>query len=499
MAYDVALRKQKLDAINYVQLKPDYEVINYKIKNDLKESVIKNQSKIWSPDIKSKYKSVETNSCYDMKNVVKKENSIDKKKPKEKDDEVPKIEFVNDLDEVKKQKKIKKKKTKNNDNDDIDDEKADVFIKTQQVIILPSISQKNIIQSWFSAYIDMYNATIRFIKKLFNLSLLHKMKELKGYKLYLENKLKQLLKTRTKFEKVKKSLLKMMFPNKKTKKNFDNTHIKLQYSECKKDIKDININISNTNNLIAQTTSELNKYETKFKSVFNYKNLRTKYLKGIRNSIIKKHCYQNNEDNAIYVHIMDTSIKLACSNFKSAITNFMEGHNKGFRIRYWKHTKDRKIMEIEKSFLKNGIICKDIIGKMRMKYYDSGEWVDYELIPDGAIKLHYDLNNDIYSIYVPKKTDQIEKIAPAGTYIGLDPGIRTFMTGISDKDAIKLGTEIGNKIKSLLERIDHMNSREEYPENKKENIKKYNNMIKNMVDEMHWKIINYLTIDGSLP
>lgn len=311
MAYDVALQKQKVDAINYVQLKPDYEVINYKIKKDLKESVIKNQSKIWSPDIKSKYKSVETNSCYDMKNVVK-------KKPEE-EVEVPEIEFVNDLDEVKKQKKTKnkknkKKKTKNNDNDNCDDEKADVFIKTQKVIILPSISQKNIIQSWFSAYIDMYNVTIRFIKKLFNLSLLHKMKELKGYKLHLENKLKQLLKTRTNFEKVKKSLLKMMSPTKKTKKtkrNVDNTHIKLQYSECKKDIKDININISNTNNLIAQTTSKLNKYETKFKSVFNYKNLRTKYLKGIRNSIIKKHCYQNNEDNAIYVHIMDTSIKLA--------------------------------------------------------------------------------------------------------------------------------------------------------------------------------------------
>jgi putative transposase len=78
--------------------------------------------------------------------------------------------------------------------------------------------------------------------------------------------------------------------------------------------------------------------------------------------------------------------------------------------------------------------------------------------------------------------------------ISLDPGIRTFLTGISEDEVIKIGNNMGEKIKKLLKRKDNIKENENIPKRKKKkNELRINRKISYLVEEMHWKTINYLT------
>jgi hypothetical protein len=78
----------------------------------------------------------------------------------------------------------------------------------------------------------------------------------------------------------------------------------------------------------------------------NYKILRTYYLKDIRDNIINNSGIEKNTN--IQAHMLDACIKLACSNYKSALTNKKLRNIKHFRIRYWRYNKSSITIEIEK-------------------------------------------------------------------------------------------------------------------------------------------------------
>ena len=75
----------------------------------------------------------------------------------------------------------------------------------------------------------------------------------------------------------------------------------------------------------------------------------------------------------------------------------------------------------------------------------------------------------------------------------MDPGIRTFMTGLSENEVIKIGNNCQSKIKKLLKKTDRL---EAYKVQNKKNRKQLCNTrfkLKNLISDMHWKSINFLT------
>ena len=78
--------------------------------------------------------------------------------------------------------------------------------------------------------------------------------------------------------------------------------------------------------------------------------------------------------------------------------------------------------------------------------------------------------------------------------ISLDPGLRTFMTGLSDNKVIKIGDNSMAKLRNIFKKIDKIKYSDTISlTNKKKHEKKYNKKLKNAIDELHWKTINYLT------
>jgi len=247
--------------------------------------------------------------------------------------------------------------------------------------------------------------------------------------------------------------------------------------------------------------------------ILRFENLRTILLKNIKDNIISNSSIVPKK--RIKVHIIDTAIKLACANYKAALTNYKRGNIRHFRIRYWKYHRTNRTLEIESSFFKKNTICPQIFGDIETEYKSNGivSSFDLGLIENnidykGACKLQHVFNSDTYYLYVPLRTPKIDLKGPH-RMISIDPGIRTFGTGISEGKAIKMGDGISEKIKYYIKKIDlvkdmklnkvniHCNNEREDIKKKKNWMKKkkllFRRKIRNYIDELHWKSINYLT------
>ena len=120
----------------------------------------------------------------------------------------------------------------------------------------------------------------------------------------------------------------------------------------------------------------------------------------------------------------------------------------------------------------------------------NNEIYNLKQIEEYKVSCKLQFNNGKYFIFIPIKINQIEN-ENTKEFISIDPGIRTFMTGISENEIIKIGNNVIDKLKSYHERIDETNKIED-EKHKHKKQKLYRRKIKNLVDELHWKTISIL-------
>lgn len=324
-----------------------------------------------------------------------------------------------------------------------------------------NIKQQLIVLKWFNAYTKMYNASLKMIKSL--------IKEHKS----------------TKFIKIDKE-----YANKRAAKN------------AKKDTTNVSDNIK-------PKKSKINGDEISI-DILNFHDLHTHYMKNIKQIIIN-----SLGDNPIPSHTLDAAMKQACAHYKSALTNYKNGNIKQFRIRYWRPGRPTQVMEIEPCYFSKKIngFCPTILGEINATYQNKP--FDLKLIrnnPDYyvACNLKYDVKLNKFNLFIPIKCS-LPYNMNGNDFISLDPGIRTFMTGISENTCLEIGSNISPTIIRYLRTIDTLNNIKEaefkckkmfktdiekirYFEKWKElRINRCYRKISNYVDELHWKTINYLT------
>ncbi len=216
--------------------------------------------------------------------------------------------------------------------------------------------------------------------------------------------------------------------------------------------------------------------------ILNWKKLRNQ-MKHIKLNVLNKSRFDGKTINA---HILDKAIQDVTIQYKSAISN-QKNTGRSFRIRYIKKTKKKKIVKLEKIMISRDkkTFCRTVFGDIfNCSHSDFSKITSDFTIQFDEIKNKFFL---FYTVPVKKVNIQTKK------QIALDPGIRTFLTGYASDHHIEFARNLQEEIRPLLEETDELNGSKLKESKIKKAVRKRELKISNKIDDLHWKVIKYLT------
>lgn len=182
-------------------------------------------------------------------------------------------------------------------------------------------------------------------------------------------------------------------------------------------------------------------------------------------------------------------LKTLVTSYKSIFTKIKKGDLYNFKMNY----------KTKKDTTRNITIPKTAIKKKNNKLYIFNTYIKSPIKTKQKIKnmdiecdsqLHYDGLN--YYLLIPIKT-KVKTTEDQEKIIALDPGVKRFQTGFSNTECIEVSsrTDLLDKLKNKIALLQSLNKK--MTSHVKRQIKRYYRKISNIVDDIHWKTINYLT------
>ena len=188
---------------------------------------------------------------------------------------------------------------------------------------------------------------------------------------------------------------------------------------------------------------------------------------------------------------------------KAALSNLRNGNISKFKINFRSKKNVSQSITIQKSSIKFSLkkhkkkntknrigIYASILGYINIKKQTVPKTCNYDM------KLNK-YNNDFYLCVTYNKP--IDRSIPKYKSCALDPGARTMHVLYSEHEVLKFQQD-NNIIKKINKKIDIMTSLRKKAQNLKQKYHSYNKRLKNLrmkmrnrIDDMHYKIINYLT------
>jgi transposase len=197
------------------------------------------------------------------------------------------------------------------------------------------------------------------------------------------------------------------------------------------------------------------------------------------------------KDHSINKHCLDMSTKYCVTMYKSAISNYRQGFNRGFEIRDLSYSSRRRNLGIESGMVKNsnGFCVRDF-GIM-----NSGKIVLKTVITKDSI-VQYDNFTKKYYIITPRDK-QRDKLVTKEPLCGVDIGVRTFATVYSHNKCYEIGTDLAKKkIDKHLSRIDKLSSHIDQKlisGSKATKVRlKYSDKMSNRITDLHNKVGSFL-------
>jgi len=380
---------------------------------------------------------------------------------------------------------FKIKETKNAKNLSITTDEYTQSVYARKYKYYPTSEQEKILYYWAEASTTVYNEALRILKNTKKYDYRHKNSEVKMDEVVnVVEEVVDVIEEVVDIEEVKEEI-----PEKK----------KINLIKKVKEPIIKNIDKRRTGKSVKKNNKKTNpnkKPKKNWKPIVDYYVIR-KELKALKKKLIKK--MKAKKIPTTPVHVLDGAIKRAVANYKSALTNYFNGNIKHFRVRYYKYKRDFYNLYIEPIYIKkNG----DISGLGKLELYDIETKEEYQLEKEKIKKefiLQYNKEEGGYFICIVnsrKNNDTKEK----SEFISIDPGIKPFLTGVSDRNITVIDDSKG-EIKKLLEKIDKRNKikkgknlgKKGVEKKKRKYEKRINKKIKNKVNDMHWKTIQYLT------
>lgn len=207
-------------------------------------------------------------------------------------------------------------------------------------------------------------------------------------------------------------------------------------------------------------------------------------LKTDMKNIISEELKSKIKESKVPVHTIELMYKRVIDAYAAAFTNLRTKNIKHFKLRPIRYTKPQQTINLEPSAFSskvNGFQVRSL-GEMKSSKKFLGKAThEVKLIRDGKGRYFLDIPHDRV----------IRKITGRKEECALDPGVCTFMTLYDKTNCMKLGDGVADRISKIKKRIDKVNHRRNDPKIKRYQKRLYDK-IKNLVNELHWKVANYL-------
>jgi putative transposase len=226
------------------------------------------------------------------------------------------------------------------------------------------------------------------------------------------------------------------------------------------------------------------------KEKVNFYSLRNKYVIAKNNPLVKEWETETPKD------IRAGAISDLVKNHSSAFSRLKQRQITKFNMNYCSK-KDAPSIEVPKSAIK--IDNKDFNGIFMYKRYipdkikvAKGENLDISIDCDCRLKVE----NNVWLLCVPIKVEAKKKIPNKEEWCSIDPGVRTFNTVYSENMILKIKVN-ADKVKLLHDKIDKFKSMRDKKIIKRKRLRRRERKayfkINNLIDELHFKTISYLT------
>ena len=218
---------------------------------------------------------------------------------------------------------------------------------------------------------------------------------------------------------------------------------------------------------------------------FNFYKMRNKFVIHKNNHLINEWEIETPKD------IRADSIKSCISAYKSNFTKLKNNQQTHFKMRYKSKKQKTQCMTIPKTAIKTDndeidgfyFYKRFLKSKVKIKKRTKKRIKQKEIKFEHDCKLLFDGMN--YYLLIPYKVNKKKFVSKNEKILSFDPGVRTFQTGYSNDEVFKVSRN--DLILKLYNKIDNLRS-----VSKTKKISKYSQRIKNIVNDIHWKTIDYI-------
>lgn len=191
-------------------------------------------------------------------------------------------------------------------------------------------------------------------------------------------------------------------------------------------------------------------------------------------------------------HTLDYCINDVLTMLKSSITNLKNSNTKKSKLRYIKKTKKSKIFKVENF---GSITTNSFFTSKLGKYLHSNPNVNYKKSNSSLSTIQFK-NGKFYMLVKKKLT--INKNYNKNKIISLDPGHKTFLTGLSNDCLLEIGKNVDKKIRKRLIKMDKIKKQKRSKvKNRRKHLLKHEKKLSNYVNNLHYQTVNYLTSNYS--
>jgi putative transposase len=200
----------------------------------------------------------------------------------------------------------------------------------------------------------------------------------------------------------------------------------------------------------------------------------------------------NNKEIYVDKHLLDYAINDSINRYRTCLSNLRGGYITHFRLRYLKFNKENKIFKMEKLAVKERGFYISSLGKIMMSEKDNFNYVKNW---HTMMTVQYQSKNDKFHLLIKYPTSyKQQKDGNEDQKVIMDMGVRKFSASLSNNKFTIIGNNMKKRLEPILKNIDKINKSTILTKTKKlKLVKKKYTKIHNLVEDVHWKVINYLT------